>query len=163
MIERRSRKRGRRRLPGQLVRRRFRVKNGISKEFFRRVVRLQKRFDLFAQPVVLRTQHAEQSASFVGLFFEDGVKNGLYMLPAIRRHQAAPRVSSRLSHARATVQSRLIVAGDTPITSAVSSRLSPAKNRSSTMRLWRGSISASVASASSSAARSRSLFAAAPR
>src|SRR6185437_4400642 len=41
--------------------------------------------------------------------------------------RVSPRTSSRLNHARATVQSRFTVAGEIWRTSAVSSMLSPAK------------------------------------
>src|SRR5437773_5976288 len=51
----------------------------------------------------------------------------------VGRHDTSP-LSSRNNHARAIAQRRLSVAGDMPIASAVSSMLSPAKYRSSTMR-----------------------------
>ena len=66
--------------------------------------------------------------------------------------------SSAASHARATFQSRMTVCGETRRASAVSSTLSPPKNRSSMTSARRGSFSASVFRASSraqiSAARS---------
>ena len=65
-------------------------------------------------------------------------------------------LSSRKSQACARLQSRLTVPTDTSSTCAVSSRLNPAKNRSSTTRLWRGLSVSSVFSASSSATRSMS-------
>ena len=71
----------------------------------------------------------------------------------IARSFAIPR-SSRWSQARATRQSRLTVAGDTPRTSAVSSTSSPPKKRSSTTCACRGSSAASSSRPSSSASRS---------
>src|SRR5215210_9259930 len=58
---------------------------------------------------------------------------------------------SRCSHARATAHSRLTVAGEIPSTSATSVTSRPAKKRSSTTRLCRGSSSSSRVSASSRA------------
>ena len=66
----------------------------------------------------------------------------------------AYRLSSRSSHAFASFQSRMTVSTDTLRTVAVSSTLSPPKNRSSITRLFRSSTFASSASASSRATRS---------
>jgi hypothetical protein len=60
----------------------------------------------------------------------------------------------RKSQAFATAHSRSTVAGDIPNASAVSSMLSPAKNRNSTTRHCLASIEDSASSASSSASRS---------
>ena len=65
-------------------------------------------------------------------------------------------LSSRWSHALAMLQSRLTVAFEIPITSAVSSTVKPLKKRSSTTLLCCSSIWLSRSSASSSATTSRS-------
>src|SRR5439155_5762465 len=64
-------------------------------------------------------------------------------------------LSSRYSHALARFQSRMTVKGERLRTSAVSSTLSPPKNRSSTTLLLRSSNFARFSSASSKATRSR--------
>ena len=61
------------------------------------------------------------------------------------------RCSSTASQARASRQSRITVCGETPSASAVSSTLSPPKNRSSITCARRGSCAASRSSASSRA------------
>src|SRR5581483_1144311 len=64
---------------------------------------------------------------------------------------------SRCSQARAAVQSRCTVAGAIPMASEISSSERPAKKRSSTTRLCRGSILASAFRASSTARTSASF------
>ena len=63
-------------------------------------------------------------------------------------------LSSQYSHARARFHSRFTVRGETFSTSAVSSTVSPPKNRSSTIWLFRASTVASAFNASSIATRS---------
>src|ERR1035437_9919934 len=60
-------------------------------------------------------------------------------------------LNSRKSQARASLQSRMTVSGETFNTTAVSSTLRPPKNRSSMTRALRESTAASALSASSSA------------
>ena len=64
--------------------------------------------------------------------------------------------SSRNSHARARIQSRFTVAGDESTTLAVSSIVSPAKNRMTTRSANRASIVASLFNAFSRSRRSTS-------
>jgi hypothetical protein len=71
---------------------------------------------------------------------------------------AAQAESSRESQFLALTQSRRTVRGSTPTTSAVSSSLSPPKNRHSTTWLSRESSSASRSRASSSASMSSALW-----
>ena len=68
--------------------------------------------------------------------------------------RVAARLSSRNSHTFAICHSRITVFVETPNASAVSSWLSPPKNRISTTRLLRSSMVASALSASSRATRS---------
>ena len=66
-----------------------------------------------------------------------------------RGHAVDPGSSSRASHARASVQRRFTVAGETSSASAVASMLSPPKNRSSTSSARSGCDIASRVSAAS--------------
>src|ERR1017187_4059093 len=59
------------------------------------------------------------------------MEDRLYLLPTLRRHPDFAVLSSRPSQALANLHSRLRVVGETPMTSAASSRFRPAKKRSS--------------------------------
>ncbi len=71
--------------------------------------------------------------------------------PAVGVHDGPQRDSSPNSQTLAAAHSCLIVRADTPITAAVSSTVSPPKNRSSMIRAARGSNAERRSSASSSA------------
>ena len=73
------------------------------------------------------------------------------MTAPLRPCQTVGRCSSTASQARASFQSRITVCGETPSASAVSSTLSPPKNRSSITCARRGSCCASASKASSRA------------
>src|SRR6266849_2497851 len=78
----------------------------------------------------------------------------LHLLPSFRVHAGASPVMARYNQARAVTQSRFTVAGEIPRTSEVSSMVSPAKKRSSTIRLCCASSSASPVKALSNSTTS---------
>src|ERR1700733_2723806 len=106
----------------------------------------------------VRTLVVEVGSPLRGFLLERLSEHHLYFLPALRGHFSEPLCISRRSQARAADQSRFTVLGDLPITTAVSSMESPAKNRSSTRRLACGSRLASLFKAASSSTTSRSAF-----
>src|ERR1039457_5330992 len=89
--------------------------------------------------------------------FHRAIEDRFYLLPALRCHAGFAAASSRCSQALADLHSRFIVAAEIPMTSAASSTSKPAKKRSSTSRLCRGSIRASRSRASSIAITSSSV------
>ena len=80
----------------------------------------------------------------------------------ITERHTVVRCSSTASQARASFQSRKTVCGETPSASAVSSTLSPPKNRSSITCARRGSRAGEPSSASSSAQMSAARSVPAP-
>ena len=108
-----------------------------------------ERFNFDTQGSILGAGGVEIGGAIFG-----GEAKGVFLdllgpLPALGGHASGRREISRCSQARAAVQSRWTVAGPISRTWAVSSNESPAKKRSSTTRLWRGSSSARVLRASS--------------
>src|SRR6185503_10897708 len=99
----------------------------------------------------------DETLALLGRLVQRLFKQLVNLFPELGVHQLLLRLSSRYSHALALFHSRITVIGATFITSAVSSTLSPPKKRSSTIRLFRSSISARLFNASSSANRSGSL------
>src|SRR5262249_15694206 len=79
---------------------------------------------------VITTPVPKELGTLGRIVFYSLVENRFCLLPTLRRHTDLA-VILRLSQALADLHSRLIVAVDTPITSAASSTLSPAKKRSS--------------------------------
>ncbi len=113
----------------------------------------EQRLDLAPQRQVVAAGRRDVRAARARVQLGGGVKDALDLSPAFGRHGAF--VNSRRSHASAICQSRVTVLTETFSASAISSLLSPPKKRSSTTRPLRGSISASLPSASSSASTSR--------
>jgi hypothetical protein len=113
----------------------------------------EERRHLVAQRGIARTFRVEPRAARRRLVRERAIQQRLDAAPAPRRGgRHAP--SSRLSQARAIVQSRFTVAGEMSSASAVSSTLMPPKKRHSTTRAARASCRASRSSASSSVSSS---------
>ena len=125
----------------------------------------EQRLDFPAQRLVVCTRLIQEGRTLMRFALERRVKETVDDGPAfvvhrifIQRRGGRSRGSpatSRCSHARAFAHSRLTVIGATPSTSAISSRVRPPKNRSSTIWAFRGSRSASSRRASSIATRSR--------
>src|SRR5262245_65310295 len=115
---------------------------------------LEQQFDFPSQHRIVGTGMMEELIAALSRQLARLVKEG-HDLPMsrLRVHHALP-LSSALSQARVRRHSISIVRVERPKTSAASSVVRPPKNRSSTIRLWRGSRSASLLKASSSAMRS---------
>ena len=96
-----------------------------------RVVRRQQRRDI--GPNRFRQRHGREVARprLLGLT-QHLVERRFNLRPPLRRRPVRHVVSSRFNHARAAIQSRFTVAGESCSASAVSSMLSPTKNRHST-------------------------------
>jgi hypothetical protein len=125
----------------------------LLEEVSRGVVRREQRVHLATERLVSGADPIEPGGALAGrpsrrvghhlldappacaFLFQHGMSTE-YASSGRKRGQVSPRaaVSARYSQAFATAHSRLTVAGDTPTTAAVSSTVSPAKNRSSTMR-----------------------------
>src|SRR5262245_16167036 len=115
----------------------------------------EQRFDLDPQRAVGAAGLGQKTCAFFNCQFQGRQIQFLNVLPTVGSHRSA--LNSRNSHTLALFQSRITVSGEILRTSAVSTTLSPPKNRSSTTWLIRGSISAIALSASSSAIKSGSL------
>src|SRR6185503_7731337 len=118
------------------------------------IVRIEQRHDLGAQRRVTCASFVEVTIALGRVELARRGENIFHALPAIRSHAPSPVVISRCSHARAIAHSRFTVAGETPMTSAVSLMLRPPKKRSSTNLPCCGSSASSRLSASSIAAKS---------
>src|SRR5262249_9227658 len=115
------------------------------------LVKDEQRFHFTAQFVVAAAGFGQESGARGRLASQRLLQQLIYLLPTFRSHCSD---ISRISQALAVFQSRITVPSEMPSASAVSSMLSPPKQRNSTTRLLRRSIFASSASASSSAIRS---------
>ena len=113
----------------------------------------QERPHLASHLFVVRGDAVDQRAPLVGRRGQRLVEELADRLPPLRSH-ASPRDSSRWSQASASRCSRPIVPTETFSARAVSSTLSPPKNRSSMTLHLRASTAASAVSASSSATMS---------
>src|SRR5688500_12591445 len=119
------------------------------------VGRKQRRY-FPADFLVTRAGWAEKVGSLDWAKLQRSFENIFNLLPTFVVHLYYPPISRR-SQARATLQSRFTVFGETLSTAAVSSTLKPLKKRSSTTRACCGSIFANLCNASSIAIRSRSV------
>src|SRR5881398_3810872 len=116
-------------------------------------MRLEQRLDFTPQFLVAVTTFFQKCSPRVGWKLKCSLEYCLDLLPTFWRHTGYAARISRFSHALAVCHCRSIVRGETPITSAVSSTDNPLKKRSSTIRLFPGSIVSSLVNASSSARR----------
>src|SRR4029450_12520779 len=96
------------------------------------VVCIEQRIDLCAQLRIVGARLVQIPGSLVLAEHAGSREDILHALPAIGGQAPAPAMISRCSHARAIAHSRFTVAGETPMTSAVSLMLRPPKKRSST-------------------------------
>src|ERR1044071_1826529 len=96
----------------------------------------KKRLDLFSQFQITRAGLVEKRGSLVGFTFERRVEDLFYLPPSLGSHDGSSCFNSRRSHALASFHSLFIVAREIPSVSAVSSRLSPLKKRSSIISLF---------------------------
>src|SRR5260221_12257571 len=126
---------------------------GASQKTLRPLARTEQRHDFVFERIVANAFSVKQSAPKIGVNIESGEEYRPYARPSLRRHLGS---SSRNSHALASVNSRLMVAGESCRSVAASSMESPPKNRSSTIRACRESRICKRRSASSSASKSRS-------
>src|SRR5581483_4073090 len=120
------------------------------------VIPRQQHIHFAAQVVVGAAGLLEEGVALTGLQLQSLVEQVTNLLMAFRCHVPALWLISRYSQSLAVSQWRFTVAVEIPMASAVSSMESPAKNRSSTIRLCCGSSLASSLSASSSATTSKS-------
>src|SRR5262245_21370231 len=124
-------------------------------EALRLLARLQQRFDLAPQLVVIATSPRQEFRAGFGLKLHRGMVQLADPPVLFRCHlEGSFRFNSRNNHASARLQSRRTVLRETLSASAVSSKLSPPKKRSSTPRACRGSIFSNAFNASSSATKS---------
>ena len=110
------------------LRHRIRRRGGLVDEplGLRRFVRRQERLDLAPQPEVASAGPFQEPGAIRGGPFEGLGEHGLDSSPGLSRARPQGAIS-RCSQARAIVHSRLTVAGDKPMTSAVSSMERPPK------------------------------------
>lgn len=109
-------------------------RRGLLEEAAGRVVCGDERFDLAEQVGIAGAGASQEGAAGIHRLFDRVGEDRLYPLPARREHDCRHASSSFFSQARASAQCRLTVAGEDPITSAVSFTVSPPKYRSSTTR-----------------------------
>ena len=119
-----------------------------------RLQRGEQRLGLSQERSVAAAFLAQPRTSNIGWLIERFLKDDLEPCELFGGHGArssmpgaGPPSSARLSQTRASVHCRLTVAGDTPMTSAVSSTVRPPKNRNSTIRLCCGSTFCSASNA----------------
>src|SRR6266403_4709158 len=119
-------------------------------------MRREKGIDFAAELGIAVGNTVQKRRALVGIERYGFFQQLLHSLPTFRVHAGASPVMARYNHARAVTQSRFTVAGEIPNTSAVSSMVSPAKKRSSTMRLCCASSLANPVRALSSSTTSTS-------
>src|SRR6185503_492358 len=107
---------------------------GLVEKFGRPHVTVQQRLHFTKKLPVARGRGLYVGFARCRVVFECGVEDLVDLSPTLLVHACELPSSSRASQADATVQCRLTVAGEISIASAVSSTVSPPKNRSSTSR-----------------------------
>src|SRR6266581_1114092 len=119
-------------------------------------MRREKGIDFAAELGIAVGNTVQKRRALLGIERYGFFQQLLHSLPTFRVHAGASPVMARYSHARAVTQSRFPVAGEIPSTTEVSSMVSPAKKRSSTIRLCCASNSASPVKALSNSTTSTS-------